>query len=127
MQSASSWRQEKGRRCCCRDVQSCPVPSLVPVPCLVSLFRMVTVSLSFHAAVRDRLGLSEIRDFCLCSRTWSSSAALLSHLCEEDFPALRDLRPSLVLAINEQYSCSSDPVLLSPGDRIALIPPITGG
>lgn len=88
---------------------------------------MVTVTLLFHAAVRDRLGLSEIRDFCLSSQTWSSSSALLLHLCEQEFPALRDLRPTLVLSINEEYSLSTEPVVLSAGDRIALIPPITGG
>lgn len=88
---------------------------------------MVTVHLSFHASVRDRLGLTECRDYHLQDRTWRCSEDLLSHLCEHEFPALRDLRPTLVLAINDQYSCSDDTVLLSDGDRIAIIPPITGG
>lgn len=88
---------------------------------------MVSVHLSFHAAVRDRVGLTQSKNHHLKERTWRCSADLLSYLCEQEFPALRDLRPTLVLAINDQYSCSDDIVLLSDGDRVAIIPPITGG
>jgi molybdopterin converting factor small subunit len=87
---------------------------------------LVTVTLLFHAAVRDRLALSQVAHFTLSS-DWNSAADLLSHLCGQEFPALSDLRPILILAINEQYCSHTDPITLSSGDRIALIPPITGG
>ena len=41
------------------------------------------------------------------------------------FPRLRDLRSSIVIARNHQFSVASTPV--SDGDEIAFLPPVSGG
>lgn len=87
---------------------------------------MITVTLSFFAAARDLIGLSQVDDFELSESRWQSTADLLDHLCVQ-FPALIPLRPALTLAVNEEYTFKSEQVILSDGDRIAVIPPITGG
>jgi molybdopterin converting factor subunit 1 len=42
-----------------------------------------------------------------------------------DHPALRDMRRSLAVAVNERY-CDGSRALVD-GDTIALIPPVSGG
>lgn len=41
--------------------------------------------------------------------------------------ALEDIKSSLILAINEQYSDANIPLKLNDGDTIAIIPPLSGG
>lgn len=41
--------------------------------------------------------------------------------------ALEDIKSSLILAINEQYSDANIPLKLNDGDTIAVIPPLSGG
>ena len=88
---------------------------------------MVLVTLLFFASARDCVGVAERRDLLLPESAWSSAADLLDHLCSQEFPALLPLRSSLALAINETYCTASDPILLKDSDRLAIIPPITGG
>jgi molybdopterin synthase catalytic subunit len=54
-----------------------------------------------------------------------STAGDLLARYEEEFPRLKDLWPSIALAVNQQYA-SSD-TALSSNDEIALLPPVSGG
>jgi molybdopterin converting factor subunit 1 len=49
---------------------------------------------------------------------------LLERICR-DYPRLARLQRSLRLAVNGSYAQAGDPV--SPGDEVALIPPVAGG
>lgn len=86
---------------------------------------MVKVDILFFATVRDRLSKSQEK-VTLPSNTWSSSAALLNHLCQHVYPCLQDLQSNLAVAVNEEYVIDGE-VTLVDDDRLALIPPITGG
>ena len=53
-----------------------------------------------------------------------ATAGQLKQLLTEQYPRLGQLA-SFLLAVNEEYA---DPdLLLSPGDEIAVIPPVSGG
>jgi molybdopterin converting factor small subunit len=54
----------------------------------------------------------------------STVAELLDRL-DRDYPALARHRRSIRLAVNGCYAQPGDPV--SPGDEVALIPPVAGG
>lgn len=73
------------------------------------------------AGARDVLGAAEI-DLDLASA--ATVAQLLDRLCVR-FPALAPHRASLRVAVNKRYARDDDRV--SPGDEIAIIPPVAGG
>ncbi|GAC1299380.1 MAG: MoaD/ThiS family protein [Polyangiales bacterium] len=54
----------------------------------------------------------------------TSAAAFLTQLCEA-FPLLAPHASSLRLAVNGSYANAGDTV--SPGDEVAVIPPVAGG
>ena len=54
----------------------------------------------------------------------SSVADLLDRICH-DYPALANQQRSLRVAVNGAYAQPGDQV--SPGDEVALIPPVAGG
>ena len=54
----------------------------------------------------------------------STVGDLLDRICR-DYPALARLQRSIRLAVNGSYAQAGDPV--SPGDEVALIPPVAGG
>lgn len=85
----------------------------------------VGVCVLFFASVKDRLGKSEER-VKLPSTTWQNSAQLIAYLCHQVYPTLIDLQHCLALAVNEEYAIEGQ-LLLEEDDRLALIPPITGG
>ncbi|KAK9703204.1 ThiS family [Popillia japonica] len=41
--------------------------------------------------------------------------------------SLEDIKNNVILAVNEEYSNTSERILLKTGDEIAIIPPISGG
>jgi molybdopterin converting factor small subunit len=54
----------------------------------------------------------------------STVADLFDRICR-DYPALARHQCSIRLAVNGSYAQAGDPV--SPGDEVALIPPVAGG
>ncbi|MBI1815888.1 MAG: molybdopterin converting factor subunit 1 [Deltaproteobacteria bacterium] len=82
---------------------------------------MMQLHVRFFASIREKLHRAEA--------TWSAPAGatvreVLDHLCRE-FPPLVALRPSVSVAVNREYV---DPDhVLTDGDEIALIPPVSGG
>ena len=84
----------------------------------------VKIKLLPFGIVKDLLNHDEI-DLELPSK-WDNDQSLLNHLCEELWPALSPLKPSLILAINHEYVYQRSPLILHSLDAIALIPPING-
>lgn len=87
---------------------------------------MVVVTLLFFAGIRERLDgrTQEVLD--LPRDTWSDPQELLSYLSTHHFPQISDIQSSLAVAVNECYY-SQGQIVLETRDRIALIPPLTGG
>jgi len=54
----------------------------------------------------------------------SSVRDVLAH-CEAKFPGLREMLPSIAIAVNQQYSEPSQ--RLKDNDEVALLPPVSGG
>ncbi|MCC6525643.1 MAG: MoaD/ThiS family protein [Polyangiaceae bacterium] len=73
------------------------------------------------AGARDVIGRAEL--LLELSRP-TTCRELLDRLCL-DFPALAPHRGSLRLAVNGSYAFLDEAV--SPGDEVALIPPVAGG
>jgi sulfur-carrier protein len=81
--------------------------------------QQIAVVVRFFAHMRDMAGCSEL--------TVSSSAATVGDLYDElrirfDFPASR---ANVRAAINDEFANMSTPV--TPGLRVAFIPPVSGG
>jgi molybdopterin converting factor small subunit len=55
----------------------------------------------------------------------ASSVAALRRALAESFPALRELLPSCLVAVN--LTVADDDTLLAPSDAVALLPPVSGG
>jgi molybdopterin converting factor subunit 1 len=90
---------------------SAPVDAPTPVGVRVLLF----------SVLREYVGAGEVEVTLPAPAT---GRTLLDHLAER-FPALRDYRPVVHLAVNEQYAPPDTP--LSEGDEVALITPVSGG
>lgn len=54
-----------------------------------------------------------------------ASAADAFSVLASEYPQLEALREGVMLAVNERYAAWDQP--LSPGDELALIPPVSGG
>lgn len=94
----------------------------------------VQLNILTFASVRDRLqealneneGANQLQ-VRLPSR-WSSGADLRRYICQQLWPTLAEIEPSIALALNLQYVDLSDgPLTLTAADTLALIPPISGG
>ena len=72
-------------------------------------------------AARDAVGHDEI-DLALDAP--ANAASALSKLLA-DYPALKRFGNSLLLAVNQEYASSDQPI--SDGDELAVIPPVSGG
>jgi molybdopterin synthase catalytic subunit len=81
-------------------------------------YAVMTVTIRLFAGLRERAGVGSI-DLELAAGA-SVSDALRS-------PLLADLMGGLrcVMAVNRRYAGLDD--LLSPGDELALVPPVSGG
>lgn len=82
---------------------------------------MIKVHVNYFQALRKVAGLSEE---CLDLPAGATLADLLAHVAAAR-PELADHLPSLLLAVNEQMAERSQP--LHEGDRVALMPPFSGG
>lgn len=79
------------------------------------------VRLLAFAAVRDVIGAPEVE----LELAAPCTAAQLWLKIVDRYPALSPHERSIRLAINGTYAFSSDAV--SPGDEVALLPPVSGG
>jgi molybdopterin converting factor subunit 1 len=82
---------------------------------------MIAVKVRFFARCRELAGTAEYE-------LQLSAPAAVGQALEEvyrRFPALRDLRGRLLIALNERYTSPETP--LQSGDTLALLPPVSGG
>jgi molybdopterin converting factor small subunit len=87
---------------------------------------VVSISLLFFAVVKERLGGRNSHQVTLPKNRWNSSQELIDFLCSDILPEISEFKTFLALAVNEEYRISGE-VILQDQDRVALIPPITGG
>jgi molybdopterin converting factor subunit 1 len=73
------------------------------------------------ARARDLAGAAEI-DLELPS---GGRVSDLRRLLAERLPALSALLPHCAVAVNDEYA--ADDMILAAGDRVALLPPVSGG
>ncbi|RWS26891.1 molybdopterin synthase sulfur carrier subunit-like protein [Leptotrombidium deliense] len=89
----------------------------------------VTVNLLLFGATKDLVntgnGSHELR--VSLNNHWINDKQLLDYICVDLLPTLSEIKPSLALAVNEEYICNRNDILLRNDDTIAVIPPITGG
>ncbi|MEM9481585.1 MAG: molybdopterin converting factor subunit 1 [Verrucomicrobiota bacterium] len=76
----------------------------------------------FFSHLRDAVGESELE--IETPTTVEDVTQLLDKLCA-DYPKLNDARPSIRVAINQEYVELDAPV--SDGDEVAIMPPVQGG
>ncbi len=79
------------------------------------------VTVKLFAAAKDAAGQGEL----VVDLEEGATAADLFQKLVGKFPKLQELAPFLLLAINREYAARDR--ALSPGDEIALIPPVSGG
>jgi molybdopterin converting factor subunit 1 len=81
----------------------------------------MTITVKFFALTRDLAQMSEtLLDLPAGAGTDDALAKLISQ-----FPQLASIRPRLAIAVNQTYVRQNH--LLSDGDELALIPPVSGG
>ncbi len=81
----------------------------------------IVVSVLFFAAARHGAGADHVELALPRGATVSDALALLA----ERHPALRELLPSLLAAINEEWAPRT--ATLREGDTLAVMPPVSGG
>jgi len=79
------------------------------------------VQVRFFALAKDRAGRSEIE----LELAGGSKVADVRAVLAERFPALGPLLATVLIAVNEEYA--GEDALISPGSRLAVIPPVSGG
>lgn len=83
----------------------------------------VTVTLLLFAKARELVGKSSVSTSLPARLTYQE---LVSHL-ESELPVLERLNRTFVLSLNEDYLEQEQEIVLTSGDEIAVIPPISGG
>ncbi len=78
---------------------------------------MLTVHLFASAA--ERVGASRVE------LAHPATVAALRRLLTDTWSSLADLLPRCAVAVNHEYATDDTP--LSPGDEVAVIPPVSGG
>jgi molybdopterin synthase catalytic subunit len=81
----------------------------------------MNITVRFFAVVRDRAGISQM-ELKLDSGTTVARAA---EAIGQQLPQLKAMMPRVAFAVNQTY-VDRDTVL-SGGDELALIPPVSGG
>ncbi|MDQ3238326.1 MAG: molybdopterin converting factor subunit 1 [Actinomycetota bacterium] len=79
-----------------------------------------SVRVLFFGAAADRAGTREteiLTDAATVDEVWKA--------LEERHPGLSPMRGTLAFAVNGEYARGEDPV--SPGDEVAVLPPVSGG
>ena len=79
------------------------------------------VRLLFFATLKDIVGAREMQ---LEVPAGATVADVLTHL-ESTYPRIKDYRPVVLTAINEEYVDKGTPV--ADGDEVAIFPPVSGG
>ena len=82
---------------------------------------MIRVSVEFFAVARDLAGTDKA-SFDLPD---GAATSLMMQLLADRYPALRQMKNQLRLAVNCTYASSS--VVLRDRDEVAVIPPVSGG
>lgn len=98
---------------------------------------MVVVTLFIFASIREILSEQRERQISLDKTYWSRAKELEHHLLDilkkdwlsrqKDTKSTLPNLPTIILAINESFIESNQPVQLSDQDVICLIPPVSGG
>ena len=83
----------------------------------------VTVTLLLFAKARELVGKSSVSTSLPTRLTYQE---LVSRL-ESELPVLERLNRTFVLSLNEDYLEQEQEIVLTSGDEIAVIPPISGG
>ena len=78
---------------------------------------MLTVHL--FAAAAERVGAARVE------LPRPATVAALRRQLTDTWPLLADLLPRCAVAVNHEYATDDTP--LSPGDEVAVIPPVSGG
>jgi sulfur-carrier protein len=81
---------------------------------------MMTVDVLLFASYAEALGAAKVR---IDVRSGATVRDVLDQLLR--LPGAERLPPAPMVAVNHQYARSGDPV--SPGDEVAVIPPVAGG
>lgn len=88
------------------------------------------VKVLFFASARDATGgIKEIPEFEILP-TPAGQKVTTKHLIaklEQLFPALNFERDQIAMAVNQVYVTTGTDTLLTHGDEVALLPPISGG
>jgi molybdenum cofactor cytidylyltransferase len=79
------------------------------------------VTVRLFALAKERAGRSELT----INLASGATVADLRTVLADHLPALAALMPSVLIAVDEEYA--SDGTLISPGSRLAVIPPVSGG
>ena len=79
------------------------------------------ITVSMFAAARELAGCSDVQ----ISLDEAATVADALRALIDRFPNFQDWRKILRVAVNEEYAAES--TMLHHGDRIALIPPVSGG
>ena len=85
---------------------------------------MPKVKLLLFAGAKDAIGSSEIPDFQLTNSVYNDSN-MLREAIEQQLGQLSAL--TYKLALNEEYLCDGVEVVISDGDELAVVPPLSGG
>jgi molybdopterin synthase catalytic subunit len=83
--------------------------------------RAVRVSVRLFAGLHDLVGRREVE----LELVEGATVADLREQLASQYPAVAPLMSTLVCAVNEEYAPNEH--RLSPGDQVALIPPVSGG
>jgi molybdopterin converting factor subunit 1 len=83
----------------------------------------MTITVQLFASLAEAAGTRSVE--VEASQTSETTAGTLTEAVFARFPALAELRASVIVAVNAEYVEPDFPV--SPGDDVALIPPVSGG
>lgn len=78
-----------------------------------------TLAIRLFAAAAERVGVSSVETPVV------PTVANLRRQLTDTWPSLVDLLPRCAVAVNHEYA--TDDAVLSPGDEVAIIPPVSGG
>lgn len=82
----------------------------------------INVSVLFFAKAREIVGKSEAT---LSVNQEISYSALLDTISQTFH--LSEIKENVILAVNESFCARGDSIRLSEGDKVAVIPPLSGG
>jgi molybdopterin converting factor subunit 1 len=78
-----------------------------------------TITVHLFAAAAERVNAPSI------TVPHPPTVAALRRLLTDTKPSLADLLPRCAVAVNHEYAADDHPI--SPGDEVAIIPPVSGG